>query len=169
MARKLKFREPTDVVSVRLPVSLIERLDGLCHTLRIGRAEFLVAVLKRYPEALSPERARVWLANLAWLFIGGGAALLAALHSGGVLGDRLSPARTLHRPPVYEEAQSPFAPGRAPAPPPMPPSDIRAERAWRPGDLQGLIPRHRAAPRPLPPKAPGHQADGADAHQGSTP
>jgi hypothetical protein len=37
MARKLKFREPTDVVSVRLPLSLIERLDALCGSMRSGR------------------------------------------------------------------------------------------------------------------------------------
>lgn len=170
MPRKSKFDEQTDVVSVRLPVSLIERLDGLCRALRMGRAEFVVAVLKRYPDPLTPERARVWLANLVWLFIGGGAALLAALHGGGgVLGESLAPARAANRPPFFEEEQSPFGQRQAFAPPMLPPRDIREERTWLPGDLQGLIPRGRTPPRASSRDKQNRPQAKPNIHQRSTP
>jgi hypothetical protein len=152
MARKLKFREPTDVVSVRLPLSLIERLDVLCHSMGLGRGDFFATVLRHYPKMPSPERARVWLANLGWLLIGGSTALLAAWHGGSaLLDDALTPARS--RPLVRQESGLPL-PVAPPLPAPvMPPRDLRLEPAWRLGNLQGLIPR-RERPQPAIHPAP---------------
>jgi hypothetical protein len=142
MGRKLRFREPTDVVSVRLPLSLIDRLDSLCQSLGIGRAEFMVAILRKYPDLPKPERARIWLANLAWLLVGGGLALLAASHGASTeFADWLAPSRSLIREPLQFEMGVPGSEGGSITPPRLPPRDIRLDSAWRPGNLQGLIPR----------------------------
>jgi hypothetical protein len=148
MARKLKFREPTDVVSVRLPISLIERLDSLCESMRLGRADFIAAILRHYPKMPSPERARVWLANLAWVVVGGGTALLAAWHGGSAfLDEGLTPARRVGQPGIQLESGAPSAPAPTVLAPMLPPRDLRLEPTWRPGNLQGLIPR-RERPEP---------------------
>ena len=142
MARKLKFREPTDVVSVRMPISLIERLDELCRSLRVGRAEFFVSVVRKFPDLPRPAVARAWLANMSWVAVGGGAALLAAMHGGaGSLSERMSPARHLARAPLQLEADRSGAGPSETAPPLLPPRDPRLDPAWRFGNLQGFIPR----------------------------
>jgi hypothetical protein len=160
MTRRLKFSEPTDVVSVRLPISLIDRLDTLCDAMRIGRADFIAAVLTHYPRMPSPERARIWLANLAFLLIGGSTALLAAWHTGSeLLSEGMSPARALSRHPLHLESGAPGLPGPVVVPPVLPPWDPRLDDGWRLGTLQGLIPR-RPAGAPTEPAPDTPPADG---------
>jgi len=158
MARKLKFREQTDVVSVRLPLSLIERLDGLCQSLRIGRAEFFVALLRKYPELPSPKKARVWIANLSFAVAGGSVVLLAALHQGPrSLSESLTPARGPGPFAPRLEAFTPSPGAPASALPVLPPRDVRDDPNWRPGNMQYLIPRRVAqgSPEDVPALAPG--------------
>ncbi len=171
MPRRLKFREPTDVISVRLPLSLIDRLDELCQSLRVGRAEFIVALLRKYPEVPSPERARIWLANLVWIFVGGGTALLLAAHGGGTrTADDLSPVRGVTRAPLQLESDAPGQPGVPVAPPAFPPRDLRLDSGWRLGTLQALIPREpQPGPAPAPTRDPARGQTGNPPSSGSRP
>lgn len=163
MARKPKYREQTDVVSIRMPLSLIEKLDALCVRLGVGRADIIVDVLLHYPTRPNPKRIRMWLANLALLICGGGLAIFAASHGVSTgIGDGLAPARALSRGETRLESSvpggTPGAEGRVA--PPLPLRDLRHDPEWWPGSLQYAIPRNvpsmQAAPgdptdeKPLP-------------------
>ena len=143
MARKPKYSESTDVVSVRLPVSLIEKLDGLCGKLRTGRAEFFVDVLRRYPALPLPMRPRILVANLSVALIGGGMGVLVAYHTGD--GGGLAPARRGVQPTIRSESYQPGLGGGVVAPL-LPLRDPRLDPDYRWGRLQYAIPRRPETP-----------------------
>jgi hypothetical protein len=145
--RRRKFDEETGVLSVRLPVSLIDRLDRHCLAKRLEKSDIFVKVLESYL-----EHGPTWVASLAWVLVGGGTALLAAWQFGTApLSERMAPVR--NRPLVHYESGAP-APMPALAPPLVfPIRDVRLNDAWSPGNLQGLIPRRVEVP-PAPERAP---------------
>lgn len=154
MARKRKYEEPTDVISVRLPLSLIDWLDNLCTERQVGRGDILVDVLRRYARPPDVRRARITVANLsvALLIIGAGLAL--AFHFGGGQERWLRPAREGAKQPAMLES-SETGTAREVQPPAIPLRDAAADPRYRWGNLQFAIPRERPtsearAERPAP-------------------
>lgn len=152
MPRKPKYSEKTDVVSIRLPLSMIDKLDEVCRDLEVGRGEFFINVINRYPETPSGKSIRIWLANLSLVLIGGGVALFGASLAGtDGLSPYLSPARNLRMgSPIvesYRPAENP-SPSEAESGVPRPGltlptimKDVRLDDGYGPGVLQYAIPR----------------------------